>query len=86
MSDTSISNYDKEWLVRRIGSIKDKQCYLDILELIHADDGLVYTINSNGLYFNLATVPDATLVIIDTILRRYEKRKDLERWRISISR
>ena len=77
MSDTSISNYDKEWLVRRIGSIKDKQCYLDILEVIDADDGLVYTINSNGLYFNLATVPDATLVIIDTILRRYEKKKRL---------
>ena len=77
MSDTSISNYDKEWLVRRIGSIKDKRCYLDILELIHADDGLVYAINSNGLYFNLATVPDTTLIIIDNILKRYEKKKRL---------
>ena len=75
MTDTSISNYDKEWLVRHVGSIKDKQCYLDVLELIHADDGLVHTIYSNGLYFNLATVPDATLVIVDTVLRRYEKQQ-----------
>ena len=72
-----MEQYDKEWLVRRIGSIKDKRCCLDILELIHADDGFVYTVNSNGLYFNLATVPDATLNTIDTILRRYENKKRL---------
>jgi len=77
MEEAAMTKYEKDWLVRRIGSIKDKRCYLEILELIHADDGLVYTVNSNGLYFNLASVPDATLNIIDSILRRYEIKKRL---------
>ena len=75
MERQPITNYDKEWLVRRIASVKDKRCHLDILELIHTDSGLIYTVNNNGLYFNLATVPDATLIIIDTILKRYEQKK-----------
>ena len=48
-SNTHLSHYDKEVLIRRISAIKNKQCYLDILELIHSH-GLDYTVNSNGVY------------------------------------
>jgi hypothetical protein len=68
-----IPNDDKEWLVRRIAAVKDKTCYLEILEMIHTGD-LAYTVNNNGIYFNLATVPDATINKMSAILTKYEKR------------
>ncbi len=73
-SDNPISHYDKEVLIRRIAAIKNKQCYLDILELIHSH-GLDYTVNSNGIYFNLAIVPDDTINIITDIVGHCENRK-----------
>jgi hypothetical protein len=73
-SDNPISHYDKEVLIRRIEAIKNKQCYLDILELI-LSHGLDYTVNSNGIYFNLAVIPDATIQIIIDIVGHCENRK-----------
>ena len=60
MNPLKIPNDDKEWLVRRIADVKDKSCYMDILDLIHTGE-LDYTVNSNGVYFNLASVPDAEI-------------------------
>ena len=65
---------EKEWLVRRIADVKDKGCYLQILDLIHTD-GLKYTVNSNGVYFNLASVPDAVIHKITAVVSKYETRK-----------
>ena len=65
---------DQEWLVRRIGDVKDKSCYMDILDLIHIGE-LDDTVNSNGVYFNLASVPDAVIHKITAIVSKYEKRK-----------
>ena len=73
-SNTPISHYDKEVLIRRISAIKNKQCYLDILELIHSH-GLNYTVNSNGIYFDLALVPDSTVQIITDIVGHCENKK-----------
>ena len=47
---------------------------MDILDLIHTGE-LDYTVNRNGVYFNLATVPDAVITQITTIVAKYEKRK-----------
>ena len=69
-----IQNDDKEWLVRRKADVKDKTCYLEILELIHTGD-LLYTVNNNGIYFNLTTVPDATINKMSSILTKHENRK-----------
>ena len=71
---SNISHYDKEVLIRRIGNIKNKQCYLDILELIHTHD-LPCTVNSNGIYFNLEAVPDETIQIIMDIVGHCEHKK-----------
>ena len=73
-SNNPISHYDKEVLIRRISAIKNKQCYLDILELIHSH-GLNYTVNSNGIYFDLALVPDSTVQIITDIVGHCENKK-----------
>ena len=74
MSSNPISHYDKEVLIRRISAIKNKQCYLDILELIHSHN-LAYTVNSNGIYFNLALVPDSTIQVIIDIVGHCENKK-----------
>ncbi len=76
MSESSIDNYEREMLVRRIGHIKNKQCYLDILELIHTHD-ILYTVNSNGIYFNLATIPNEAMHILMDIVGHYESKKRL---------
>ena len=38
---------DKKILVKRIGDIKNKKCYIKIFKLIHGDN-LSYTKNDNG--------------------------------------
>ena len=65
---------EKEWLVRRIADVKDKGCYLQILDLIHTD-GLKYTVNNNGIFFNIGTMPDATFYKVRAIVKTYETRK-----------
>ena len=55
-STTPISHYDKEVLIRRIEAVKNKQCCLDILELIHSH-GLDYAVNTNGVFFQSSINP-----------------------------
>ena len=69
-----ICNYDREMLVRRIKWVKDKGCYLQILELIHTDD-ILYTINNNGIFFNLGIVPDEAIIKITAIVEKWERRQ-----------
>jgi len=69
-----ICNYDREMLVRRIKWVKDKRCHLQILELIHTDD-LLYTINNNGVFFNLGVVPDESITKITDIVEKWERRQ-----------
>jgi len=73
----SISHYDKEMLIRRISNIKNKQCYMDLLDLVHTHD-LQYTVNSNGIYFNLETVSDEIIQIMMDTVGHYENRKRLK--------
>ena len=73
----SITHYDKEMLNRRMRITKNKQCYMDIMDLIHTHD-LQYTVNSNGIYFNLATVPDEIIQIIMDTVGHFENRKRLK--------
>ncbi len=76
LSDSSITHYDKEMLIRRISNIKNNQCYMDILDLIHTRN-ILYTVNSNGIYFNLTTIPDDAMHIIMDIVGHYESKKRL---------
>ena len=80
MSDFSedpirISNYDREMLVRRIGWVKDNNCHMEFLELIHNTDDFLYTINNNGVFFNLAVVSEESIRRITAIVAKWEQRK-----------
>ena len=65
---------DKKILVKRIGDIKNKRCYLKIFKIIHGDN-FKYTKNDNGIFFNLTNLPDIILSNIDTIVQYYEAKK-----------
>ena len=73
----SITHYAQEMLIRRISNTQIKQCYMDIMDLIHTHD-LQYTVSSNGIFFNLATVPDEIIQIIMDIVGHFENRKRLK--------
>ena len=63
--------YKKE-VVRRISLVKKKRCYLEIFRFV-VDHGIDYTINTNGVFFNLTAVDDATISKIDNIAKKYQK-------------
>jgi len=73
----NIKNYshdDKKNLLNRINNIKNKKCYLKIFRTIYNKD-LKYTKNDNGIFFNLTTLPDNILYIIESIIIHYENKK-----------
>lgn len=71
-SNKKYSLVDKKNLVSRIDKIKNKKIYLKIFKIIHADN-YKYTINSNGVFFNVTNLPDNILFKIDHLLDKYEK-------------
>ena len=74
MEETKIKlsiGYKKE-VVRRISLVKKKRCYLEIFRFV-VDHGIDYTINNNGVFFNLTAVDDATISKIDNIAKKYQK-------------
>jgi hypothetical protein len=69
----SFSHNDKKQLVKRMGDIKSKNCYIKIFKLIHSTTK--YTVNDNGVLFNLTTLPDDMLTKIERIIVYYEQKK-----------
>ena len=78
INNIEIKNYthtDKKILVKRIGDVKNKKCYIKIFKLIHGDN-LSYTKNDNGIFFNLSILSDQILTQIDYIIQYYENIKN----------
>jgi hypothetical protein len=69
----TFSHNDKKQLVKRMGDIKSKNCYIKIFKLIH--NTTKYTVNDNGVLFNLTTLPDDILTKIERIIVYYEQKK-----------
>ena len=63
--------YKKE-VIRRISLVKKKRGYLEIVRFV-VDHGIDYTLNTNGVFFNLTAVDDATISKIDNIAKKYQK-------------
>ncbi len=69
------THLDKKMLVKRIGDIKNKKCYIKIFKLIN-NDNLSYTKNDNGIFFNLSILSDDILSRIEQIIIYYENIKN----------
>jgi len=66
---------DKEMIVRRIGDIQDKKCYIDLFKLL-IKKNISYMKNKNGIFFNVSILSDDVLNIIDNILTYHEIKKE----------
>jgi len=75
MDIKTYTHADKKILVKRIGDIKNKKCYVKIFKLIHGDN-LSYTQNDNGIFFNLSILTDQILTQIEQIIIYYENIKN----------
>ena len=61
----------KKDLVRRIGLIKKKKAHIEIFRVI-ADNNIEYTLNGNGIFFNLSAIDDGIIGQIDIVVKKYK--------------
>ena len=59
-------------IMQRIKQLKTKSCYIDIVKGI-TKGKIKYTVNQNGVFFNLTTCSDDIVEEIDRILKTYEQ-------------
>ena len=64
----------RQFMVRRRAAAKKRSCYLEIFKLI-VEHKVAYTINRNGVFFNLSPLSDELVRQIDESLKRCEQRK-----------
>ena len=61
----------KKDLVRRIGLIKKKKkAHIEIFRVIV--DKIEYTLNGNGIFFNLSAIDDGIISQIDLVVKKYK--------------
>ena len=64
----------RQFMVRRLAAVKQRICYIQIFKLIVEHD-VPYTVNNNGVFFNMSHLPDDLVRKIDEIIKRCEERK-----------
>ena len=55
-------------LIRRLTNVNIKQCYLDVFKYL-VDNKIDYSVNNNGVFFNITTMTDDRLHDIEKILK-----------------
>ena len=63
----------RQFMVRRLAAVKQR-CYIEIFKLI-VEHKVAYTVNRNGVFFNMSPLSDKLVRQIDEILKRCEQRK-----------
>ena len=64
----------RQFMVRRLAAVKQRRCYIEIFKLI-IEHKVAYTVNMNGVFFNLSSLSDELAQQIDEIIKMYEQRK-----------
>ena len=64
----------RQFMVRRLAAVKQRKCYIHLFKLIVEHD-VPYTVNNNGVFFNMSHLPDDLVRKIDEIIKRCEERK-----------
>ena len=64
----------RQFMVRRLAAAKKRSCYIEIFKLI-VEHKVAYTVNMNGVLFNLSSLSDELAQQIDEIIKMYEQRK-----------
>jgi len=69
-----LTHHEKKNLAHRIEQLKNKKHYKRIFQIVHEDSNR-YTVNDNGVYLNINTLPSSTLIKIISYLNDVEKNK-----------
>ena len=64
----------RQFMVRRLAAVKQRRCYIQIFKLI-VEHNVPYTVNMNGVFFNMSPLPDQLVRQIFEIIKRCEERK-----------
>ena len=64
----------RQFMVRRLAAVKQWRCYIEIFKLI-VEHKVAYTVNMNGVVFNLSSLSDELAQPIEDIIKRYEQQK-----------
>ena len=64
----------RQFMVRRLAAVKQRRCYIEIFKLI-VEHNVAYTVNMNGVLFNMSSLSDELVRQIDEITKRCEERK-----------
>ena len=64
----------KKFMIRRLAAARHKRCYIRIFKLI-VEHNVDYTVNDNGVIFNLSPLPAEVVRQIGEIIKRREQRK-----------
>ena len=73
----------RQFMVRRLAAVKQRKCYIQIFKLIVEHD-VPYTVNNNGVFFNMSHLPDDLVRKIDEIIKRCEERKQQQQLAICV--
>ena len=65
---------NRQFMVRRLAAVKQKRCYIAIFKLI-VEHNVPYTVNNNGVFFNMSHLPEELVQQINDIIKRCEERK-----------
>ena len=66
-------NYRK-FMIRRLANARQKSCYIRIFKFI-VYNNVDYTVNRNGVFFDLSPLLDEVVRQFDEILKRREQRE-----------
>ena len=69
-----MDSISRQFMVRRLAAVKQRKFYIHIFKLIVEHD-VPYTVNMNGVFFNMSHLPDDLVRQIDDIIKRCEERK-----------
>jgi hypothetical protein len=64
----------RQFMIRRLAAAKQRSCYIEIFKLI-VEHKVPYTVNRNGVFFNLSPLSDELVRQVDEIIKRCEERK-----------
>ena len=67
----------RQFMLKRLAAVKQRKCYIEIFKLI-VEHKVAYTVNNNGVFFNLSYLPDELAQQIDDIIKMYEQRKQAQ--------
>ena len=74
---------NRQFVVRRIAAVKQNKCYIAIFKLI-VEHNVPYTVNNNGVFFNMSPLPEELVKQINDIIKKCEERKQQQQAAICV--